>query len=509
MSRLTASAPLQLPAVLSDRAYVERGGLGPLELELGRFPVSTPQAEAIAAAVQGLLQQLAQEGYLRAADVGVSVAGLVGGAVPLAQLGADRLRPCVSITDYRLPGDDPADPGTATAWLGRALSAPVPGLFVPEGLELAISAPTANLATLTGKTLRGPGRLRFVAGALRLGSGAEVLGLKITGTGGTNASSGLSVLSGAADVLIRGCDVRDVQHNAVNINPSSNIRVISNRFQATGAVPFFGAYQGMGVYASGCVGLSVVDNDISATQGQGAVYLDGCTGWTLQINRIAGTAWRGVCCVGANTGGRILSNALERCGELYGTSTSAVGRNGIFVANTVSPWDIIAAGNVIDRTAENSIEGRLVSIGNVCMRAGYITGLATPSDEGVYCHADAIARGNIIVLPRGPGIKSYVGASGTGASIAGNLIYHPGRAGIDYLADGAGVVVADLLVNGNEIRGGNAPEQLGVNIRGINGATFTDARIRGQEVFGRASNVTPAGARVVLNSWQPDPLYAS
>lgn len=331
-----------------------------------------------------------------------------------------------------------------------------------------------------------------MAGNLRLGSGAKAWGnLRIRGTAKTNAGSGISVLAGSSDVLVQQCDIADVAHNGVNINGgTSDVRVLGNRIRNCGGGSFNVTYQGCGIYASGqssaINGLRIAGNDIAETYGIGAIMSQSVTDVSVDYNNIARTAFRGVYLTGTNTG-RIKGNNIRECGAIN-ASASGVGCNGIMVNLTLLASDVIVEGNDIYKVAENGIEGRCTIIGNTVRWTGAYPALATPSIEGIYGTPESPIVGNFVYDTEGHGIYVFGDAPKSDINITGNQVYRPKQAGIRVLAKGT--VLSSGLVARNTVYGSNDPAQMGVHIsvHDVNGGSYSDFRVNGNDVFGRSIN---------------------
>lgn len=410
----------------------------------------------------------------------------------------------LSVMTWALPGETPAAHGTVI--LERALASTSTDLFVPAGVELVVAAPNSTQARLIGKSLRGPGTIRFTVGNLRLGPGAKACSdLRIRGTGKTNAGSGISVLSGSSDVLVQQCDIADVSHNGVNINGgTSDVRVLGNRIRNCGGGSFNVTYQGCGIYASGqtsaITGLRIAGNDVAETYGIGAVMAQSVTGVRVDANDIARTAYRGIYLTGTNTG-RVKGNSIQECGELNATG-SGVGCNGIMVNLTVLASDVLVDGNWIYKVAENGFEGRALFLGNTVIWTGAYPGLPTPSTEGGFITPESTAEGNTIYRAGGHGIYCFAdGVSKAGLRIVGNTIVEPLLAGVRVIAKAA--TLSDALVARNEVWGRNNAAERGVEVALHETApgVFSDVRVVANEVFGRALNPIHSTVTARWNSW--------
>jgi hypothetical protein len=410
--------------------------------------------------------------------------------------------------------------------LERALTSAATELYVPDGVELVVNAIDGLKTRLIGRTLRGPGTIRFTAGNLRLGSGARVRGLKVRGTGKTNAGSGLSILAGSSDIRILNNDIREIHYNGVNINGgTSNITVAGNIIKDCGGAGINRAYQGCGIYGSGttggCSDIRVYQNEISDIQGQGGVFFQTAKLLDISHNTITRTYNRGVCLTGqvvaaVNDGctGRVSHNFITKCGEvntIFDAVTglgNGVGCNGIFVNLTKNAYDVVAYENFIDTVAENCIEGRLTVLNNFMLRSGAYPKLITPSIEGLYLTGESAARGNTIVLAEGAGIYMFDSTSRTGGLILDNTIVSSKKAGVRVLAGGTAaapnVILSKGLVRGNVIYGDNAPTEPGVECAiGDNAyGSFSDFRVVLNDVFGRSGNPMHSSVSQRLNSWQ-------
>lgn len=410
----------------------------------------------------------------------------------------------LSVMTWALPGETAAMHGTAI--LERALASTSTDLFVPAGVELVIAAPTSNMVNVVGKTLRGPGTLRFTSGNLRLGSGARVCSdLRIRGTAKTNAGSGVSVLANAVDVLVQQCDIADVQHNGVNINGgTSDVRVLGNRIRNCGGAGINTAYQGCGIYASGQAsainGLRIAGNDVAETYGIGAIMAQSVTGVAVDANTVARTVYRGIYLTGTNTG-RVQANNVSECGALR-TGASGVGCNGIMVNLTTLASDVVVEGNTITKVAENGIEGRATIINNIVRKTGAYPALATPSIEGIFGTPESPIIGNVVYDAAGAGIYVFGDVAKSDLHVVGNHIYRPADSGIRVLAKG--VTLSSGLVAWNVIHGANDPAQYGVEVAThvTNGGAYSDVRVVGNEVFGRPLNTVHSTASHRLNSWE-------
>jgi hypothetical protein len=418
--------------------------------------------------------------------------------------GADSGASGLSVMTFALPHETPATHGTEI--MERALASTANDLRIPSGIELVINAPLSTQIRLIGKTLRGPGTLRFTAGNLRVGSGAKALDkLRIRGTNKTNNGSGISVLSGSSDVLIENTDIADVSHNGVNINGgTSDIRVLWNRIKNCGGGTFIPTYQGCGVYASGQAsainGLRIANNDISETFGIGAIMTQSVTGVEVDVNWIRRTFFRGIYLTGTNTGS-ITNNHIRECGAIN-TSNSGVGCNGIMVNLTLLASDVVVEGNHITKVAENGIEGRCTIVGNTVRWTGAYPNLATPSIEGIYGTPESPITGNYVYDAEGSGIYVFGDSPKSGINVTGNHIFRPKEAGVRLLAKGA--TFSSGIVGWNVVHGSNAPTQFGIDI-GVHeelGGSYSDIRAVGNEVFGRTQNQTHSSVTTRSNSWQ-------
>jgi len=240
--------------------------------------------------------------------------------------------------------------------------------------------------------------------------------------------------------------------NGFYIYDSSDISITNSKFDNIGSTNVNPTWQGNGVYVSDTTRLTMTNNEISGTYGQGGIFLINSQDFLLNDNNIHDTFYRGISMYSGTFTGIIENNNIQDIGSIN-TTDSGVTCNGIFgTGDDLSGVSVL--NNYIKNVLENGIEGKYGLVeGNYVDGTGIdIENHPTPSGEGIYANS-TICRNNTVKNTQRAGIKVHSNGSIKNKTIEYNTITkdvfdaeHFGIAIISDIKSYSNVLVRDNII---------------------------------------------------------------